>query len=100
MAKPDAFVSLVSYGRAQGSTPMIQDPIAQISFTPVARTRCRKRPLSQASRLALLQTGTTAAQLIDPLRMQESRSQTPEFNAILVADDDEQLATALQWILA
>ena len=32
--------------------------------------------------------------------MEESRGQTPELNAILVADDDEQLATALQWILA
>ena len=32
--------------------------------------------------------------------MQESHSQTPELNAILVADDDQQLATALQWILA
>jgi DNA-binding response OmpR family regulator len=32
--------------------------------------------------------------------MQESPGQTPELNAILVADDDQQLATALQWILA
>src|SRR2546429_9819617 len=34
------------------------------------------------------------------LAMEESRGHTPELNAILVADDDEQLATALQWILA
>src|SRR5437870_4549654 len=78
---------------------MIQDPPNSIH----ARRPC---PLSTAPAshqrlvLTLLRAGTTAAQLIDPLKMQESPGQTPEFNAILVADDDEQLATALQWILA
>jgi DNA-binding response OmpR family regulator len=32
--------------------------------------------------------------------MEESRGQTPELKAILVVDDDGQLANALQWILA
>src|SRR5436189_6287418 len=62
-----------------------------------SRSLRNERP---APPLALLRAGTTAAQLIDSLKMQESPGQTPEFNAILVADDDEQLATALQWILA
>jgi len=47
-----------------------------------------------------LRAGTTAAKLIDHLPMEESRGQTIELKAILVVDDDEQLATALQWILA
>ena len=36
----------------------------------------------------------------DHPRMEESHGHTLELKAILVVDDDEQLATALQWILA